>query len=48
MQSRIEPIKVNNIRTAYELVKDKFNREHTGKEQAKGKGEIDMYFVAEI
>jgi hypothetical protein len=29
-------------------VKEKFNCTHRGKIQAKGKGEIDMYFVAEI
>lgn len=37
--------KVNISETTYELVKDKFNCIHRGKIEAKGKGEIDMYFV---
>ncbi|MEY3243055.1 MAG: hypothetical protein RIR11_4494 [Bacteroidota bacterium] len=40
--------KVNISGTTYELVKDKFNCTYRGKISAKGKGEIDMYFVEEI
>jgi class 3 adenylate cyclase len=36
---------VNISGTTYELVKDKFKCTHRGKISAKGKGEIDMYFV---
>lgn len=45
MESSGEVGKVNISGTTYEMVKDKFNCEHRGKIQAKGKGEIDMYFV---
>ena len=40
--------KVNISQTTYELIKDdpKFTFEHRGKVEAKGKGEIDMYFVS--
>ena len=48
MESSGEVGKVNISGTTYELVKDKFNCIHRGKVQAKGKGEIDMYFVAKI
>jgi adenylate cyclase len=48
MESSGEVGKVNISGTTYELVKDKFNCEHRGKVQAKGKGEIDMYFVSKI
>jgi adenylate cyclase len=44
-ESSGEAGKVNISRTTYELVKDKFACTHRGKIQAKGKGEIDMYFV---
>ena len=37
--------KVNISETTYALVKDKFNCTPRGKIQAKGKGEIEMYFV---
>ncbi len=37
--------KVNVSGATYELVKDKFNCIHRGKINAKGKGQIDMYFV---
>jgi class 3 adenylate cyclase len=40
--------KVNISGTTYELVKDKFTCTYRGKISAKGKGEIDMYFVEEI
>jgi class 3 adenylate cyclase len=47
MESSGEVGKVNISGTTYELVKDKFNCKHRGKITAKGKGEIDMYFVEE-
>lgn len=46
MESSGEVGKVNISGTTYELVKNKFNCVHRGKVQAKGKGEIDMYFVS--
>ena len=45
MESSGEVGKVNISQTTYDLVKDKFNCVHRGKIKAKGKGEIDMYFV---
>jgi class 3 adenylate cyclase len=45
MESSGEVGKVNISGTTYALVKDKFSCVHRGKVQAKGKGEIDMYFV---
>ena len=45
MESSGEIGKVNISGTTYEMVKDKFKFQHRGKIQAKGKGEIDMYFV---
>jgi class 3 adenylate cyclase len=45
MESSGEPGKVNISGSVYELVKDKFICTYRGKVQAKGKGEIDMYFV---
>jgi class 3 adenylate cyclase/lipopolysaccharide biosynthesis regulator YciM len=48
MESSGAPGKVNISSTTYELVKDKFQCEHRGKIAAKGKGEIDMYFVEKL
>ena len=48
MESSGEVGKVNISGTTYELVKDKFTCLHRGKVQAKGKGEIDMYFVSKL
>lgn len=45
MESSGEVGQVNISGTTYELVKDKFTCTHRGKITAKGKGEIDMYFV---
>lgn len=45
MESSGEVGKVNISGTTYQLVKDKFNCIHRGKIQAKGKGDIEMYFV---
>ncbi|TGK07660.1 adenylate/guanylate cyclase domain-containing protein [Leptospira semungkisensis] len=39
---------VNISGATYEIVKDFFVCEHRGKIQAKGKGEVDMYFVLSI
>jgi adenylate cyclase len=47
MESSSEAGKVNISESTFELVKNKFNCVHRGKIQAKNKGEIDMYFVAE-
>jgi len=45
MESSGEPGKVNISDTTYELVKEDFNCSYRGKIEAKGKGEVDMYFV---
>jgi len=45
LESSGEVGRVNISETTYELVKDSYNCIHRGKIQAKGKGEIDMYFV---
>lgn len=45
MESSGEAGKVNISGTTSELVKDKFTCTHRGKITAKGKGEIDLYFV---
>ncbi len=47
MESSSEVGKVNISETTYKIVKDKFVCTHRGKIQAKGKGELDMYFVEE-
>ncbi|WP_299457249.1 adenylate/guanylate cyclase domain-containing protein [uncultured Microscilla sp.] len=39
---------VNISHNTYEMVKDYFDVEHRGKVNAKGKGEVDMYFVKRI
>jgi class 3 adenylate cyclase len=45
MEQSSEAGKINISETTYALVKDKFSCIHRGKIAAKGKGEIDMYFV---
>jgi class 3 adenylate cyclase len=45
MESSGEPGKINISSTTYEKVKHEFNCTHRGRISAKGKGEIDMYFV---
>jgi len=45
MESSGEPGKVNISESTYQLVKDKFNCTYRGKIAAKGKGELEMYFV---
>ena len=48
MESNGEVGKVNISQSTYELIKDdpQFTFEHRGKVSAKGKGEVDMYFVS--
>tara|TARA_B100001939_G_scaffold136321_2_gene118355 strand:+ start:3206 stop:10255 length:7050 start_codon:yes stop_codon:yes gene_type:complete len=48
MESSGSPGMVNVSGSTYELVKDLFECEYRGKVQAKGKGELDMYFVHRI
>jgi len=45
MESSCLPGKINVSGTTYELIKNHFDCEYRGKLNAKGKGEIDMYFV---
>jgi class 3 adenylate cyclase len=45
MESAGEVGKVNISQNTFEKVKDQFKCLHRGKIEAKGKGEIDMYFV---
>jgi class 3 adenylate cyclase len=45
MESNSEAGKINISQATYELVKDDFEFEYRGKIEAKGKGEIDMYFL---
>ncbi|MBL7766824.1 MAG: tetratricopeptide repeat protein [Chitinophagaceae bacterium] len=46
MESSGEVGSVNISESTYALVRDQFTCTHRGKIQAKGKGEIDMYFVS--
>lgn len=48
MESSGKPGHLNISGSTYEVVKDFFVCEHRGKIQAKGKGEVDMYFVSSI
>jgi len=45
MESNSEPGKINISENTYEIIKDTFDCEYRGKIQAKGKGEIEMFFV---
>lgn len=45
MESSGEVGMVNISETTYEYVKDYFTCVHRGKISAKGKGQMDMYFV---
>ena len=47
MESGGEPGRINISSATFDLVKSYFDCEHRGKFHAKGKGEIDMYFVGE-
>ncbi|MDF3818587.1 adenylate/guanylate cyclase domain-containing protein [Leptospira sp. 96542] len=48
MESSGEPGKINVSGATYEKIVDFFDCEHRGKIQAKGKGEVDMYFLLKI
>jgi class 3 adenylate cyclase len=48
MESCCEPGKVNISGITYNLIKDHFDCFYRGRLEAKGKGEIDMYFVQKI
>jgi class 3 adenylate cyclase len=48
MESSGEAGKINISGSTYELVKNLFLCEYRGKVQAKGKGEVDMYFLERI
>ncbi len=45
MESNGEPGKINASASTHKLIEDYYNCEYRGKMEAKGKGEIDMYFV---
>ncbi len=44
-ETNSEPGMINISSTTHEEIKDRFSFEYRGKIQAKGKGELDMYFV---
>lgn len=48
MESSGEPGRVNISQATYERVKDFFDCEYRGKVKAKGKGEVEMYFLLRI
>lgn len=48
MESSGEPGKVNISESTYQLVKDRFRCQYRGKIAAKGKGELEMYFVESV
>jgi class 3 adenylate cyclase/Tfp pilus assembly protein PilF len=48
MESSGEPGKINISGATYELVKKKFKCTPRGKVKAKGKGEVDMFFIEDI
>jgi hypothetical protein len=45
MEQNSETNRINISQSTYELVKDKFNCSFRGKQPAKNKGMIEMYFV---
>ena len=45
MEQSSEPNRINISQSTYELVKDKFQCSFRGKQPAKNKGLIEMYFV---
>ena len=45
MSSCCKPNEINISGPTYELIKDYYECEYRGKLDAKGRGEIDMYFV---
>lgn len=46
MEQNSEAGKINISETTYELVKDKFKCEYRGEIEAKGKGQLKMYFIS--
>ena len=48
IESAGEPERINISETTYHHVKAHFNCTHRGKILAKGKGEVEMYFVEGI
>lgn len=46
MESASEPNRVNISAYTFDLIRDQFKCEYRGKIPVKGKGEIDMYFIA--
>ena len=47
IESNGEEGRINVSAYTYDLIKDEFPSEYRGKLNAKGKGELDMYFVKE-
>jgi class 3 adenylate cyclase len=47
MESTGEPGRVNVSAYTYDLIRKEFECEYRGRVDAKGKGEVDMYFVAQ-
>jgi len=45
MESCSEPGRINISQTTYDLIKDYFDCEYRGSIEAKGKGQVEMYFV---
>ncbi|MDH3244427.1 MAG: adenylate/guanylate cyclase domain-containing protein [Saprospiraceae bacterium] len=45
IESSSEPGRINVSAYTYTLIKDRYPCEYRGKINAKGKGELDMYFV---
>ncbi len=48
MESSCEPGRINISAYTYDLIREYFECEYRGKVDAKGKGEIDMYFVTSL
>jgi class 3 adenylate cyclase len=48
MEQSSSPNRINISQSTYELVKEKFNCSFRGKQPAKNKGLIEMYFVEDI
>ena len=46
MEQNSEAGKINISQTTYELVKDKFTCEYRGEIEAKGKGQLKMYYIS--
>jgi class 3 adenylate cyclase len=48
METGSEPGRINVSANTYQLIRDDFACEYRGKVNAKGKGEVDMYFVTAV